>query len=419
MISNQAAGADDPVSPAFSVAVLANADVIGASTVDSPLWMLSELTRQNNLNKQSIGGGNYYVLETFTGFTAASLIQAPGQVCPFAAKINTSSIFIRVAVADIVAPGRRPSNTGQPVALGGASDPAYSFESAMQTVATLQSVSLLAMPDTVTVTDGTGKLSLPQQSGFINAGLRLCESLGSLFYVCDFPFGLDTQGVLSFKSGNGSSMQSIESTYGAVYYPWVWIFSPINSLNVPIPPSGPALGRYAYTDTSAGVFKSPAGVNDGVIRSAVSVESQLTVKDQELLIPAGINTIRNFINDGNVIWGARTLSSDSAWTYIAVRRLLIYVQQSLLQSLQWVVFEPNGPALWAQVSLDTSAFLATLWQQGGLFGSTASDAFFVVCDASNNPPGQGQLLIEIGLAAVSPAEFVVIVITQKTAGPGE
>jgi len=147
---------------------------------------------------------------------------------------------------------------------------------------------------------------------------------------------------------------------------------------------------------------------------------QLTDADQDTLNPNGINALRNLINYGDVIYGARTVSQDTQWTYLSVRRLFIYVEQSLKNSLQWVVFEPNDQALWAAVTRDIDAFLNTLWLQGALFGATAAQAFFVTCDASNNPPetrALGQLYIDIGLAPVYPAEFVVIRITQKTAGP--
>jgi hypothetical protein len=228
------------------------------------------------------------------------------------------------------------------------------------------------------------------------------------------------QGVLGFKTGSGTS-PALNSTYGALYYPWIWIYNPLSGFNVPIPPSGPALGRYAYTDTNVGVWKSPAGVNDGLLLSAVQVQTTVTDADQDSLNPNGIDAIRNLLGYGNVIYGARTLAATgSEWTYISVRRLFIYVEQSLKQSLQWVVFEPNDDQTWAAVTRDITAFLTTLWQAGGLFGATAAEAFFVTCNATNNPPetrALGQMYIDIGLAPVYPAEFVVIRMTQKVAGP--
>ncbi|MBI1773065.1 MAG: phage tail sheath family protein, partial [Burkholderiales bacterium] len=114
------------------------------------------------------------------------------------------------------------------------------------------------------------------------------------------------------------------------------------------------------------------------------------------------------------------LALNTEWTYISIRRLFIYVEQSLKQSLQWVVFEPNDQTTWSSVTRDVTAFLTTLWQQGGLFGATAQEAFFVTCDASNNPPNTrmlGQMFIDIGLAPVYPAEFVILRMSQKTAAP--
>ena len=138
--------------------------------------------------------------------------------------------------------------------------------------------------------------------------------------------------------------------------------------------------------------------------------------DQDLLNPVGINCIRAFANRGIRVWGARTLSTtEGAWKYISVRRLFILVETSLQNGMQWVVFEPNDRMLWAKVRRDVSAFLRTVWRSGALFGSTPEEAFYVKCDDELNPPeirDLGQLIIEVGLAPVKPAEFVIFRISQ-------
>lgn len=396
--------------PVFNLQVVVDAAVIDgtSSTPNLPMQLLIAYVRQNGLGTTTISNKSYYILEAFNGFTDAGVA--------FTTRIQSQSMFIRVASTD----GKRPSNTQSPTAFTSGVAANWSLKAATDTLKTVQALSLLAVPDTVTITDNNGNTDAVKQGQAINQSLLLCQDLASLFYAADPPFGQSVQDIIAFKTGTLTGSQALNSSYGALYYPWAWIFNPLSNSNVPIPPSGPTLGRYAYTDGSIGVWKSPAGVNDGAMRTVVALQQQLTDADQDSLNPNGINTLRNLINYGNVIYGARTVSQDTQWTYVSVRRLFIYVEQSLKNSLQWVVFEPNDQALWSAVTRDVDAFLTTLWNQGGLFGATAQEAFFVTCDASNNPPETrmlGQLYIDIGLAPVYPAEFVIIRITQKTAGP--
>ncbi|MFC5743235.1 phage tail sheath family protein [Dyella tabacisoli] len=410
VVTNSGGGAPPPT-PVFNLQVVVDAGVIdgtGGGTPNLPTQLLTAYVRQNGITSTLINNKNYYVLEAFNGFTDAGLT--------FTQRINTQSMFIRVASSD----GKRPPNTQTPTTLSGGAAANWDLGSGLNTLKTVQALSLLAMPDTVTITDSNGNTDAVKQGQAINQGLLLCQDLASLFYAADPPYNQNVQEIIAFKTGTLTGSQAINSSYGALYYPWAWIFNPLSNSNVPIPPSGPSLGRYAYTDGSIGVWKSPAGVNDGAMRTVVALMAQLTDADQDSLNPNGINTLRNLINYGNVIYGARTVSQDTQWTYVSVRRLFIFVEQSLKNSLQWVVFEPNDQALWSAVTRDVDAFLTTLWNQGALFGATPQEAFFVTCDASNNPPETrmlGQLYIDIGLAPVYPAEFVIIRITQKTAGP--
>lgn len=409
-----------PQTPVFTLLVVADATTIDAAAgkaTDVATQLLIAFIRANGIGKTTLGTKPYYVLETFGGLTEASLNNGV-----FLTRINTSSMFIRVTApaAGATTKFTRPANTPTPSAFSGGAAPAYNYTDSVNTLQKVQGVSLLALPDTPAITDSAGKSDLSTQGAVINQAMLFCEKMGSLFYVTDPPYGLGVQDIQSFTAGSDANTMALNSSYSAIYYPWLWMFNPVANMKVPIPPSGPILGRYAYTDLNVGVYKSPAGVNDGALRTVVAVNDALTDADQDQLNPYGINVVRNLINYGNVIWGARTLSQDTSWTYVCVRRLFIYVEQSLKNSLLWVVFESNDQRLWAAVSRDISAFLTDLWAQGGLFGATASDAFFVTCDESNNPPetrALGQLFIDIGLAPVYPAEFVVIRITQKTAGP--
>ena len=172
------------------------------------------------------------------------------------------------------------------------------------------------------------------------------------------------------------------------------------------PASGPA------PTASAASTRRPA---NEVVRGAIGLEMQISRNEQDTLNPIGINCIRAFPGRGIRVWGARTLSSDPSWRYINVRRLFNFVEKSIENGTQWVVFEPNDCDLWERVTRDVSAFLTRVWRDGALFGATPDEAFYVKCDAELNPPevrDAGQLIVEIGIAPVKPAEFVIFRISQ-------
>jgi hypothetical protein len=201
-----------------------------------------------------------------------------------------------------------------------------------------------------------------------------------------------------------------------MYYPWIEVMDPITNKLVAIPPSGHVAGIWARNDNTRGVHKAPA---NEVVLGAVGLKYQTTKGEQDTLNPNGVNCIRAFPGRGIRVWGARTLTSDPAWRYINVRRLFNYVEKSIENGTQWVVFEPNDRQLWARVRRDVSSFLKTVWRDGALFGSSPDEAFYVKCDDELNPPesrDMGRLIIEIGMAPVKPAEFVIFRISQW-AGP--
>jgi hypothetical protein len=177
-------------------------------------------------------------------------------------------------------------------------------------------------------------------------------------------------------------------------------------------------GVYSRVDTERGVHKAPA---NEIVRGALGLRYQVSKGEQDLLNPKGINCIRLMQGGGIRIWGARTLSSDSSWRYINVRRLFIMVETSIERATQWVVFEPNDHRLWKRVTRTIASFLTLLHRNGALMGESADKAFFVKCDAETNPPevvDAGQLIVEIGLAPVKPAEFVIFRIGQMPSGGG-
>jgi hypothetical protein len=215
---------------------------------------------------------------------------------------------------------------------------------------------------------------------------------------------------------------AIDSTYAALYYPWITIANPLwrpgldavpREINVP--PSGHVCGIYARTDNDRGVWKPPA---NEVVRGALRFESDINFAQQGVLNPLGINCLRYFPGRGYRVWGARTASSNPEWVYVNVRRYFIYLEASIDRSTQWAVFEPNGPILWANIRETISSFLYNEFVSGALLGSTPDEAFFVRCDRSTMTQADldnGRLIALVGVAALKPAEFVIFRIGQKTA----
>lgn len=201
-----------------------------------------------------------------------------------------------------------------------------------------------------------------------------------------------------------------DTMYAALYYPWVFVRDPLQLANQVvrrIPPSGHVAGVYANTDLTAGVFRAPA---NAVVQWGQDLTNAVSPETQGFLNPIAVNCLRNFPGRGMRVYGARTLSSDSTWRYVNVRRLLFMIEHTLEISMQWVVFEPNNVHLWHLLRVSIESFLTTLWKRGALAGNTAEESFYVKCDSTNNPTAltaEGQLHVEVGVAPALPAEFVV------------
>jgi uncharacterized protein len=200
----------------------------------------------------------------------------------------------------------------------------------------------------------------------------------------------------------------VNSTYAAYYYPWITVRSLDGSSTVSMPPGGHIAGIYAQTDNNRGVWTAPANV---ALLGVTGISQNVTDLESDQLNSRGIDLIRSFPAQGIKVWGARTTASeDSDWKYIPVRRLLIFIEQSVSQGIQWAVFEPNGPALWAAVSSSVQNFLASLWKLGALQGTTRQEAYSVRCDLTTmtqDDLDNGRLVCVVGVAPVRPAEFVI------------
>jgi phage tail sheath protein FI len=207
---------------------------------------------------------------------------------------------------------------------------------------------------------------------------------------------------------------SLDSKYGALYYPWVLAFDPITEIQMPFPPSGFVAGIYARNDVERGVHKAPA---NEVVRLATGFELLLNKGQQEVLNPLGVNCLRYFEGRGFRIWGARTITSDPEWKYINLRRNFAYLGRSIEIGTQWAVFEPNAEELWANVRRSVEDFLYNEWKNGRLMGVEPDEAFFVRCDRTTMTQSDidnGRLVCLIGVALLRPAEFVIFRIGQKT-----
>ncbi len=238
-----------------------------------------------------------------------------------------------------------------------------------------------------------------------------CELMGDRVAILDPLPDLTPQEVGEWRLKE----TNYDSAYAVLYYPWIKVPGP-NNEPIAIPPSGYMAGIWARNDAERGVHKAPA---NEVLRGVLDATTPITKGEQATLNPHGVNCIRAFTGRGVRVWGARTLSSDAAWRYINVRRLFNYIEKSIEGGTQWIVFEPNTPDLWAKVRRDVGAFLNGCWREGMLFGTSAAEAFFVKCDAEINPPEErdrGRLYIDVGLAPVKPAEFVIFRLSQLAGG---
>ncbi len=238
-----------------------------------------------------------------------------------------------------------------------------------------------------------------------------CETLKSRIAVFDMPKDMyKTKDLIEFRG-------IIDSTYAAMYHPWIQVFDRSSNKSDYVPPCGAVMGIYARTDTNRGVHKAPA--NETIFCTGLKVN--YTKAEQDILNPQGVNLIRAIPGQGIRVWGARTASSNQAFKYVNVRRLFIYVEESIKANTNWVVFEPNDATLWQRVNLTVSSFLDGMWRTGMLAGTTPAEGYFVEIGPSTMTRDDimnGRLICNIGIAPSRPAEFVVFRVTQFTAEAG-
>lgn len=297
-------------------------------------------------------------------------------------------------------------------------DPEKALLDAVDQLALADDIDLVAVPDAMTLTrlDGNGKpaLDAPAVIRVQRKVLEHCVAQRDRFAILDcvyLPPGDNTIVKILPADILGQRDEVVaglaEPVNGALYAPW------IRTMETVVPPCGHIAGIYARTDARVGVFKAPA--NEEVL-GCLDLEPVLSKTDQEELHPVGINCLRVFPGRGIRIWGARTLSRTREWQYVNVRRLFLSLSRWIEQNLAWAGFEPNTPRLWVRIQRQLDAHLTGLWRMGALKGDSPTEGFYIKCDLETNPPevrDSGQVVTEIGLAPLAPAEFVVVRIIQR------
>lgn len=289
---------------------------------------------------------------------------------------------------------------------------AASLTQALQTLEALEEVDLVAVPDAMTA------LLLPEEQQQVQrATLAHCTQHGHRVALLDAPrvdravTGTELVGALTGwrKALEKTTEGRVDPANAALYFPWVRMVG----ASQPVPPCGHVAGIIARSDARVGVFKAPA--NEEVV-GVVDLDFFVDNRIQGALNPEGINCLRSLAGRGLRLYGARTLSQDPQWRYVSVRRLFLTLARWIEQNMAWATFEPNTPRLWNRIQRELNVYLAGLWRLGALKGNTASDAFFVKCDAETNPQDireQGQVVTDIGIAPTLPAEFIVVHVTHR------
>lgn len=342
-------------------------------------------------------------------------------------RINNNSTLIHVEWTDATIASARPDNMGFAQLTTQAGDDgiipisATEYEgnpasppdqrTGLAAFEGIDEIALLSVPDEV-----HPALNPANQTQLMNAVVSQCEQLQDRFAILQVGAG---QGLVQ------NIFPPRDTSYAAIYYPWVRTFDPFSHDTVLVPPGGHVAGIYARSDRNRGVHKAPANevirdiINRDINATRRPLEYSLSKREQDILNPRGINVLRDFRSDRRDIrvWGARTLSSDPLWRYVNVRRLFNFVEESIDEGTQWVVFEPNDYATWARVRQVINDFLSLVWRSGALLGLTEEEAFFVRCGPDTMTPADidaGRLICEIGIAPAKPAEFVIFRVQHKT-----
>ena len=333
-----------------------------------------------------------------------------------ATKVNATSALVKIEETGTEAPAVGKYTLSAPSApsrevTGRDFEGDVARREGMGALAGVDEITMVCVPDLMALA-GDDDTKLRDQQGKL---IAFCEMAGDRMAILDAPPNLIPQDIHECRNKTAG----YDSKYATLYWPWLEVMDPLTNRPLLVPPSGHVAGVWARTDNTRGVHKAPA---NEVVLGVNGLAFQITHEEQGALNQSGINCIRSFPGRGIRIWGARTLSSDPEWRYLNVRRLFNYLSESILEGTQWAVFEPNDERLWIRQRIAVGSFLTRTWREGALFGATPEEAFYVKCDAETNPTDvidAGQVVVEVGIAPVKPAEFVIFRISQYSAGAAQ
>lgn len=329
--------------------------------------------------------------------------------------VDPTKVNVDITLADpptpTLPPNNRPAVLAASVLTGGQDDDVTQiqethYSGAIATLEKVDDVNLLCIPDCV---DKSFQQSLQAKM------VAHCEKMQDRFAILDpLPKATPSNGLLTQRNNLSS-----DSGYAALYYPWIVIANPVAAGRIKVPPSGHVAGVFARTDGTRGVHKAPA---NEPIRGVLELERTLTDDEQGPVNESGVNVLRFFPGSGFRVWGARTIAPKdrTQWRYVNVRRLMLFIEESIQEGTQFAVFEPNELGLWEKVKRQVTDFLTRVWRDGALFGASPEEAFRVRVDEELNPPSVralGQLIIEVVVFPTTPAEFIVFRIIQEPGGP--
>jgi phage tail sheath protein FI len=291
------------------------------------------------------------------------------------------------------------------------SERAAALHEGLGSLAAVREVTIVCLPDLVTLSAKTEGAS---PAGVAAALVEDCERAGNRMAILDPPAELGAQDVLDWRTEVGR----YDSPSATLYYPWIEVTEPLSDEPILVPPSGHVAGVWARADDSFGIHRAPT---DLPLLGVSGLAHDIQEGEDESLDGAGVNRIRSFPRRGIRVWGARTLSSDPEWRYVNVRRLFMYVEESIGKGTRWAMFEPNDERLRSRLHSEICRFLTRMWYEEALSGSSPEEAFYVKCEPEMTPADieTGRVVVEVGIAPVKPAEFVVIRIGQRTAEAAE
>lgn len=266
-------------------------------------------------------------------------------------------------------------------------------------------------------TDELLNVGVPDFAGDITVAGDLiteAETRGDWFVILSTPLGLNPSEAREYRQVTLAA----NTNTAALYWPWIRITDPITNRGSHVPSIGHVAGVYARTDINKNVGKSPGGVEDGRLNFSIGLEYDVELAEIDILNPVSVNSLYQSTETGRVVWGVRTLEIGGEYKYINAQRLMMFIQKSLFRATHWVVFENNNTDLQVRIGQQVESFLLNLYKNNYFAGVSPSEAFFVVCDSTNNPPESvalGRVVCDVGVAINKPAEFVIYRLQQKTA----